>query len=475
MASIPLVALGVQQPPAVLDQYGKIAQISELLNQQKLLPGQLQEQQQDIQAKANQNQVTQLQLNDQQAMTKAMRAWDGQDINDLPGLILKQGGSANAVFGMKNQLLDYSTKLQALTSGQLANEGKKADVIAGHIDNVGIGAAQGAGSVAMHEGGTTQGVNASDVALGAGIGAAAPAVEGAISGAANSKLARGFINQSVMAAPRDVIYGNPAKALLDENIATLGTGDLEKFKDAVRSGSTLQGAADAAGGRIAAVSDRINQIAPQLRATLAASTTKIPVSVVTDPIDNGIQQIMASRGVTAQEAQTAIGELNAIKQAALKIPSAPGATATSWAPLEANTVKQEIGADIDWAGRERIGQLVDPVRKQVYGGLRDAVNQAAPGAANLNERLTNLLAAQTDINKLAGFEEVGRGRSLGGVIGPSWMGRAEALAGRVIPAINWLSPVSNAAIKAGGVPAVTQANAGVSRPLSSLFGSGNGQ
>src|ERR1700683_486471 len=136
MSSIPLVALAAQQPPSFADQYGKALQLSQLVNQQKLSPGQLQEQQQDIQTKANQNQITQLQLNDQQAMTKAMRAWDGQDVNDLPGLILKNGGSANAVFSTKNQLLDYSTKLQALNKDQLANEGTKADVIAGHIDTV---------------------------------------------------------------------------------------------------------------------------------------------------------------------------------------------------------------------------------------------------------------------------------------------------------------------------------------------------
>lgn len=52
--------------------------------------------------------------------------------------------------------------------------------------------------------------------------------------------------------------------------------------------------------------------------------------------------------------------------------------------------------------------------KQVYGSLRDAVNAAehTGKVAELNdERLTNLHAAQEDINKLAGFEEVGRGRS----------------------------------------------------------------
>jgi hypothetical protein len=133
----------------------------------------------------------------------------------------------------------------------------------------------------------------------------------------------------------------------------------------------------------------------------------------------------------------------------------------AWAPLEANTIKQEIGQSTNWAGRERVGELVDPIKKQVYGQLKDSVNTAAPGAADLNERLTNLLAAQTDVNKLAGFEEVGRGRSMGGVIGPSWMGRVEALTGRFIPAASWLTSGIAPAIKTA-IPAVTQSGAGKS-------------
>jgi hypothetical protein len=190
---------------------------------------------------------------------------------------------------------------------------------------------------------------------------------------------------------------------------------------------------------------------------------RIPASTVTDPIDDGIQAILKNRGVTADDAQAAIKELQGLKQAALKIPSAPGATASAWAPLEANAVKHEIGDSINWQGRERVGQLVEPIRKQVYADLKDAVNRAAPGTADLNERLTNLFAAQSDVNKLAGFEEVGRGRSMGGVIGPSWMGRAEALTGRFIPAASWLTPAISPAIKTA-IPAVTQSG-GIPRLL----------
>jgi hypothetical protein len=343
---------------------------------------------------------------------------------------------------------------------------------------IGIGALSGGASTAVHESGTSQGTNLADVLTSTAIGGIAPTAEAGVKSLFNSKFSRGLVNESVMATPTDVAYGNPAKALLDEGIATPKTGDIEKFKDAIRSGATLQGAAEAAGGRIAAINQKIGQLAPELHQKLAAAGTnraagatfsnlaRIPASTVTDPIDNGIQAILKNRGVTAEDAHAAIKELQALKQAALKVPSVPGATTTAWAPLEANSVKQEIGQSTNWAGRERIGELVEPIKKQVYGNLKNSVNAAAPGTAALNERLTNLLAAQADVNKLAGFEEVGRGRSMGGVIGPSWMGRVEALAGRFVPAMSWLTPAVSPAIKTA-IPAITQQNAG--QRLSDLF------
>lgn len=310
-------------------------------------------------------------------------------------------------------------------------------------------------STAMHEGGTTAGVNPKDVAASTAIGAVAPVAEAGIKGALTSKLARGAVNESMMTTARDVTYGNPAKALLDEGISTPFTGDLEKFKAAIRSGATLQGAANAAGGRIASVSNKINEIAPQLQAKLASSNAPwIPSSTVTDVIDKAVAGIKANRGITAPDAQAAESALMDIKDAALKVPTVPGASASAWAPVEANALKQEIGQNVNWSGKERIGELVEPVRKQVYSALKDAVNSAVPGTAQLNERLTNLYAAQDDINKLAGFEEVGRGRAAGGVIGPNWMGRLQALAGRFIPAGSWLTPAIAPAVRATTIPIV---------------------
>lgn len=104
--------------------------------QQQLLPGQIQQQQQQIQAGGQENQMRAQQIADQQATTKAMQAWDGKDLNELPGLILKNGGSAQAVFGSKAQILKLQQDSANLSKDQLANQKIKNDYFAQAIDNV---------------------------------------------------------------------------------------------------------------------------------------------------------------------------------------------------------------------------------------------------------------------------------------------------------------------------------------------------
>jgi hypothetical protein len=138
VSSIPLPALDIKpaQPPSVLDQLGHIMALRNLMGGQQLQQGQVQLQQAQLQGEQQKNQMGAIQLQDQKAMSAAMQAWDGKDINDVPGLALKQGASAQTVFGLKQQLITYQKNLQEMTKDQLANEATKNDVIAGHIDAV---------------------------------------------------------------------------------------------------------------------------------------------------------------------------------------------------------------------------------------------------------------------------------------------------------------------------------------------------
>lgn len=133
---IPLPALTIRPPQDPSEGISRFVQLKALLGQQQLLPGQLQQQKQQIHATDLENQQRAQTLADQKAMTAAMQDWDGKDMNELPSLILKRGGSATAVFGMKKNILDYQTQLSTLTKDQLANEKTKNDFFAQAIDNV---------------------------------------------------------------------------------------------------------------------------------------------------------------------------------------------------------------------------------------------------------------------------------------------------------------------------------------------------
>jgi hypothetical protein len=116
MSSVPLAALSINtKPPDPIEEYGRVMQL-------KSLAGQQQTQQLQQVGLQQENQMRAQQLQDQQAQTAALKDWDGKSLDELPGLLLKHGGSATAVFGMKNQILQQKTALTKLQTDQLANQ-----------------------------------------------------------------------------------------------------------------------------------------------------------------------------------------------------------------------------------------------------------------------------------------------------------------------------------------------------------------
>lgn len=124
MSSIPLPALGVKPPEQQnpLDQFARIQQIRG--GQQQLQQGQIQ------------TQMLQQQQHDQQAMTSAMQQWDGKDMNDLPKLIIKNGGSAQAVFGARKQLLDQQKMYSDIAASDATTGSKNLETLKGKNDLV---------------------------------------------------------------------------------------------------------------------------------------------------------------------------------------------------------------------------------------------------------------------------------------------------------------------------------------------------
>jgi hypothetical protein len=78
-------------------------------------------------------QQQQIQLDDQKASSAAMHEWDGKDMSALPGLMIKHGASANAVFSMKNGILDYASKQSTKAKTDLENDKALHDEVAGAL------------------------------------------------------------------------------------------------------------------------------------------------------------------------------------------------------------------------------------------------------------------------------------------------------------------------------------------------------
>lgn len=254
---------------------------------------------------------------------------------------------------------------------------------------------------------------------------------GALPLLAGVKPSRGMMNASIGATARDVMYGNPAKALLREGIITPVTGDIELYKQALRNGASASDALVSAGGRVGAVSQRINQLAPQLESALQSSKQMIPVAQAIDkPLTDAAMSIITNRAMTEAEKDAAINQIGAL-QKALKEGLPNNIT-----PLQANEIKQAVGDRVNWTGTTAVTDEVKPAYRTLYGSLKNAVNRAVPEAAGLNERLSDLLAAQGDLKKLIGAEEVGYGRGAMGSAVTGIARRLEAIGGRGIPIIS---------------------------------------
>lgn len=143
MGSISLPALHINPPQPQENPISQIGQLLQLKNALAMAPLQRQEAQQQVQAGQLENQQRQMQVNDQQAMTKAMQSWDGKNLNDLAPLVIKNGGSAQAVMGLKSKALEMQQTYSKIAADDAATgqknietRMKKNDMIGGAFSTV---------------------------------------------------------------------------------------------------------------------------------------------------------------------------------------------------------------------------------------------------------------------------------------------------------------------------------------------------
>lgn len=306
-------------------------------------------------------------------------------------------------------------------------------ILSGAAKGATIGGAQGAAKGAA-EGKAAEGakLGAEGGALG---GAAAEAIPMAAKAVQGSKLGRAAINRSLDTATKDVQFGNPAVAIDREGIWKVNTGNWQAYRDAIRAGKTSEEAAQIAGGRFAAIYNRINELEPQLNQVLSKSPAKISAAdAIQTPLLEQAQNVMDHFGLTDAEKDqfvTKIAELESDWNKRL-------AGRTTLSPLEANTIKQDVGDVVDNWNKNTAQMPPEAIQRiyvAVYESLKDAVNKAVPEASDLNNRVSDLLAAKRVVKKLAMEQETGRGTGVtAGTIGAgTWLGRLEAEAGRFLP------------------------------------------
>jgi hypothetical protein len=124
---IPLPALNIQPQESPLDQYAKALSVNSMIQGQKT-------QQLQQTALGQENQIRQQQISDQKAMTAAMQEWDGKSYNDLMPLVTKHGGSAQAVIGLKKNMLEQQEKYSNIAKNDAETGAKNIDTLAKNND-----------------------------------------------------------------------------------------------------------------------------------------------------------------------------------------------------------------------------------------------------------------------------------------------------------------------------------------------------
>jgi hypothetical protein len=295
-------------------------------------------------------------------------------------------------------------------------------------------------------------------------GEAAPKAAGAVVGkVARSRFGRSLINTSVGARGADVAYGNPALGILDEGINTPFTGDWERGKSSV----TPEMPYGKTGGRLEAVQKQRGILGNELTSKVG-NESELPVNVripknpqdedfltdhnatsppdatasapvrsisfektIGEPIHNYIQEIENNPALTQTDKDGAIKHLTELHDSMHN--SVGGRDSLS--PAEALEIKRKIGEGVNWNRTVPIGDEIKPMYRKLYGNLNSAINEQVPEAAGLNNRLTNLYAAEEALGRLAANKETG---AVGGILGGKF-GRGNIFsrsAGHVLPGLS---------------------------------------
>lgn len=196
---------------------------------------------------------------------------------------------------------------------------------------------------------------------------------------------------------RDLTYGDSAKALVDETIWNMPTGDYEAYRTALQQGKTPAEAAQCAGGQIAIVDRKISEYSPKLEALLSCSKATINAgSVIEKPFEQAVLEIIGNAAMGEVEKDAAINHLGEFQEQINR------GLAGEITPLQAHQIARAIGERANWGTGASLEEELKPAYRTIYASIKNAVRVAVPEALELEERLANLCAARSDLENAAG-------------------------------------------------------------------------
>jgi hypothetical protein len=211
-------------------------------------------------------------------------------------------------------------------------------------------------------------------------------------GLAETKVGRAMTEPSVRFAARDPTYGNSAKAMVDEVIWNMATGNHEVYRAALQQGKSAIEAARAAGGQLAVVHRKIGDYTVRLEAVLSESEAIISAGEAIDkPLEQAVLEIISNGAMSDMEKDAAIQQLGALQEW-VKHGLQEGIT-----PVEANRIILAIGDRLNWGATADVSEEFKPAYRALYGSLKTAIRTAVPEAQDLHDRLTNLYAVKSDL------------------------------------------------------------------------------
>ena len=208
-----------------------------------------------------------------------------------------------------------------------------------------------------------------------------------------TKVVRAVTGASARSRLRDLTFGNSAKAMVDEAIWNLAAGDSEVYRMALQQGKPAREAAQAAGGQLAVIHQKIDDFALKLDAILSGSKAKINVAESIDkPLEQALLEIISNGAMSDLEKDAATQQLGAVQE------WVKHGLQGDLTPLQTNHILLAVGERLNWGGSTDFSEEFKRVYRAIYCSLKTAIHLAVPEAQNLHDRLTNLSAAKADLH-----------------------------------------------------------------------------